>query len=153
MTNETFIHSARACRLLSNVPTANGFVRIFSGPLCRAIYLFIYFLSVESKRFGDMVEVVAYLLTWALTRRVGSQSSRTTTQPGCPPRQKNASFQGVGIGFFAPGISENPVGLWPLRTGFQGNTTLSLADITLTLGRSHVKRLVKAEIPVTLKGL
>lgn len=37
--HETFIHSARACWLLSNVPTENGGVRIFSGPLCRAIFL------------------------------------------------------------------------------------------------------------------
>lgn len=69
------------------------------------------------------------------------------------PDRKMPLSRVLESGLFAPGISENPVGLWPSRTGFQGNTTLSLADITLTLGRSHVKRLVKAEIPVTLKGL
>lgn len=36
--HETFIRSARACWLFSNVPTENSGGRIFSGSLCRAIF-------------------------------------------------------------------------------------------------------------------
>lgn len=69
-------------------------------------------------------------------------------QPGFLPFPTFPAFSRVNWNLlFPPGRSENLVGLFTLRKGFQGNTSTEPGRRHAQPGQSHVKRLKKAETP------